>query len=230
MRPLSMIRRLVCVGFIFVTPLGRSSGETTLAATQRRPTPIVYVALGDGYTTGDDGSGPVAASYPALLARHFPKGSRYRNLASDDNVVSSALYIDLPAAVASHPTLVTVWFGAVDLTYGGNTIPALFGKDLDTLLTALQRTHARVFVANMPDFRLFKDPASMPHVKNGLAYNAIIAAEARRHGAVVIDVYAATKTVWGHPDMLGGYSIPRAKGQIVLAALFYGVMHSHGAL
>ncbi len=191
---------------------------------------VVYVAMGDADTTGDNGNGPIAASYPALLARHLPHGARYRNLASFENQISAALAIDLPTALAAHPTLVTVWFGPADLTYGGNTPPESFGKDLDTLLTALQRTRAHIFIANMPDLRLFQDPDSRAQAKNGLAYNAIIAAEARRHAAVVINVYAASHTIWGHPALLGVYEVPNAKGQAVLASLFYRVMHSHGAL
>jgi lysophospholipase L1-like esterase len=193
---------------------------------------VVYVALGDGTTNGDGGAGPFDGCYPALLARHLPRGAHFLNLASAANPLSSALVTDLPAALAAHPTLVTVWLGLVDLAYGSDTPPATYQADLDTLLTALQRTHARIFIANLPDLRLFHDADSPHQATNGLAYNAIIAAEARRHGAVVVDVYAISKSIWGNPAMLAGegYDVPNAQGQAVLASLFYSAMHSQGAI
>jgi len=193
---------------------------------------VVYVALGDGHTNDGGGDHPVTQDYPALLARHLPRDARYLNLASIGNSLASAVIFDLRPTLAAHPTLVTVWLGIGDIAYGGDTSPTTYRRDLDTLLTALGRTHARVFIGNMPDLRLFQDPDSRAQAKNGLAYNAIIAAEARRHGAVVVDVYAVSRSIWGHPELLTGegYDVPNARGQIVLAALFYGVMHAQGAL
>jgi len=228
-RRLGLLWRLALTGLMLLTLCGLGAAQ---ASGHPSPTRVVYVALGGGDTNGDGGPGPIDDCYPALLARHLPRGAHYLNLASAATTLSSALVTELPAVLAAHPTLVTVWLGTVDLAYGGDTPPATYRTDLDTLLTALQRTHARVFIGNIPDLRLFHDPDSPHQAKNGLAYNAIIAAEARRHGAVVVDVYAISKAIWSNPAMLAGegYDVPNARGQAVLASLFYHVMHSRGAL
>jgi acyl-CoA thioesterase I len=175
---------------------------------------VVYVALGDGHTNDGGGDHPTTQDYPALLARRLPHGARYLNLAHIQNSLSDAVLSDIRPTLAAHPTLVTVWLGIADIAFGSDTSPATYWGDLDTLLTALQRTHARIFIGNMPDLRLFHDPDSRAQAKNGLAYNAIIAAEARRHGAVVVDVYAVSKAIWGHPELLTGegYDVPNARG------------------
>jgi acyl-CoA thioesterase I len=193
---------------------------------------VVYVALGDGHTNDGGGDHPISQDYPALLARHLPPGARFFNLARIQNALSDSVLVDVRPTLAAHPTLITVWLGIADIAFGSNTPPATYRGNLDILLTALQRTHARVFIGNMPDLRFFHDPDSRAQAKNGLAYNAIIADEARRHGAVVVNVYAVSKAIWGHPELLTGegYDVPNARGQAVLAALFYGVMHAHGAL
>src|SRR5258708_215519 len=85
------------------------------AATQHYTVHTVYVAIGDSLTEGDGTDDPTTQSYPALLAHHLPHGARYLNLASAGNMLSSAVIFDLPATLAAHPTLVTVWLGVPDL-------------------------------------------------------------------------------------------------------------------
>jgi hypothetical protein len=199
------------------------------ATTQGRATPIVYVAIGDGETTG---MGLIASSqtYPALLAHYLPRTARSLILGSDYEVAGSARYFTLPRALAAHPTLVTIWVGWADLAVG--TAPASYRADLDSLLAAFQRQHARVFIANMPDMRIvpYEYGGGQTLAQPAIAYNGIIAALAAKYGATVVDVYAASKLLFPHPELEGNQYAFNSQGEAVLAQIFYRVMHSHGAL
>ncbi len=105
------------------------------------------------------------------------------------------------------------------------------------MLTALQGTHARIFVGTMPDphympFFTSRGPDLVKGVAAGnRSFDAIITAEAARHGAVVVDIDHASAMIWGNaknivPDGLHLTS----SGQAAVAGVFYRVMHSHNAL
>ena len=212
------------------------------AAMQRHAARPVYVALGASWTAGDGTDDPATQSYPALLARHLPRGAGFHNLGSDGNTLDAALSVDVSIALAERPTLVTVWLGENDLM--GGTTPATYRTNMDHMLTSLQRSHAHVFVVNVLD--LSRVPASFfafydavlggtktaaAYAPVGRAYNTALAAVAARHGATVLDIYAATKSLWGRPELLYSDGLHlNAQGYSLLAHLFYGVMHAHGAL
>jgi lysophospholipase L1-like esterase len=230
------------LALVLLVLLGLSARVPAQAATQHHAARPVYVALGDSLTAGDGTGDPATQSYPALLARHLPRGAGFYNLGSEGNTLDAALLLDLPATLAERPTLVTVWLGVNDLMEG--TPPATFRTDLDHLLTTLQRTHTRVFIANMPDLRHV--PASYfaffdgvlgggsrtaaAYAPVGRAYNSALAAVAARHGATVVDIYAATNSLWGRPELVSDGVHLNAQGYTILAHLFYGVMHAHGAI
>ncbi|GAC1520318.1 MAG: hypothetical protein NVS2B16_27320 [Chloroflexota bacterium] len=196
---------------------------------------ISYVALGDAFTSGGSCSGVASSlAYPGLLSRRLPRGARYHNVAEPSAVtIGTGLVSQLPAALDAHPTVVTAWFGLTDASANGSpTSPTSFRADLDTLLTTFQRARTRVFIANVPDLRYFHDPDTRIQAKVGREYNAIIAAQARRHGAVVVDMYAISRAIWGRPGMVVAdcFDLPSIQGQRMLANLFYRSMHRHGAL
>jgi lysophospholipase L1-like esterase len=190
---------------------------------------VVYVALGESLTYGHGTDHPDTQSYPAVLARHLPQGARFLNLGVDGNTMAHALATDLPVALAARPTLATVWLGGNDV---GPTAVTELGKQLDQIVGALQRVHARVFVANYPDLRRvpgFSGPADV--VKATLAYDKVIAAVAAKRHVPLIDVWSATNAIWGHPQFVYTDGIHlTAQGYAHLAQVFYRVMHSHGAL
>jgi lysophospholipase L1-like esterase len=192
-------------------------------------THIVYVALGESLTHGHGTEHPDTQSYPALIARHLPRGARFLNLGKDGNSMANALATDLPAALAAHPTLATVWLGGNDI---GSTAVTELGKQLDHIVTALQRAHAHVFVANYPDLRLLPNFPGPPAVITGtLEYNAVVAAVAARHHAGLVDVASATKAIGGRPQFVYVDGIHlTAQGYDYLARIFYRVMHHYGAL
>ena len=193
---------------------------------------IVYVSISDLVPGGaKDGH---YRTWTQILSRQLPHGARVVDLGADSNTVTSALTRDVPVTLRSHPTLITVDVVWHDLL-ADHTPPATYARTIDRLLARLQRTGARVFVANVPDMR--KAPASAypgggaQYARPALEYNKAIAGAAARHGAVVVDMYANTKLLYPHPELYDPtYGMPTTRGNAVLAGIFYRTMHQHGAL
>jgi acyl-CoA thioesterase I len=218
----------------------------TCKKTHAAAPPVAYVAMGDSLTAGDGADNQETQSYPALLATHLPSGTRFLNLGVPGYTLDNAIQDELPQALAAHPPLATVWIGTNDVL--GGTCPQVpascakettsFKRGLDHLLSALHAAHVRVFVANLPDFRTVPETAGgdSSYCKGrcwtpGTARNATIAAVASRYGDSLIDVYAASKSLWGRPKFVSydGLHLTTA-GYAALAHLFYGIMHAQGAL
>ena len=193
---------------------------------------IVYVSISDLVPGGaKDGH---YRTWTQILSRQLPRGSRLVDLGADSNTATRALRMDVPIALRSHPTLISVDVVWHDLL-ADRTPPATYARTIDRMLAMVQRTGARVFVANVPDMR--KAPAAAypgggaQYAHPALEYNKAIAVAAARHGAVVVDMYASTKLLYPHPELYDPtYGMPTARGNAVLAGIFYRTMHQHGAL
>jgi hypothetical protein len=128
----------------------------------------------------------------------------------------------------------SLWFGPDDLEkYCGGPLPVkAFTTGLEHMLAALQRQRVRMFVANLPDMRLVPATALGGDTNNALRgdrYNAIVADLVKRHGAILVDIRKATRSLYTRPAYQTGPDF-NARGEAVLARLFYQVMHVHGAL
>jgi acyl-CoA thioesterase I len=194
----------------------------TVVHRSARSYPFVYVAIGasDSYGVGTDE--PARESWPAVLARYLPPGTHFVNLGVPGILLHRAIEVELPVALDAHPTLVTVWLAVNDLA-AGVPLPQ-YRHDLGVLLRTLrQATHARVLIANVPDLTLL--PAFRAYRGLGpvvVAWNAAIAAEARAHGAIVVDVYARWRDLALHPEYVGPDGLhPTAEGYRRLAELFW---------
>lgn len=215
-----------------VTQLAHASGTP---GTHRHAARIVYVALGASDTVGVGAANPARDNWTAQIARRLPPGSRYVNLGHSGSTLAQALRTELPAALAAHPTLVTVWLAVNDLN--ALVPPDDYGAQLDKMLGALQKTHARVFVGNVPDLTLVPAYRDNGYVDaNSLnqiiaMYNHVIAATVARHHATLVDLYAASKPVLHNLKNVGkdGFH-PSTQGYTLLANLFYQVMRRHGAV
>lgn len=211
----------------------------------RSPTPIppvIYVAIGASDAVGVGADDPNTQGYVPLLIARLPAHSQALNLGINGNVVHSALTNELPAAIADRPTLVTVWMVGND--FRGCTPLDQYRADLNTLLAQLQsQTHARVFVANLPDM------SQLPFFQNGapqaaaclqgqttaqiraqvVRWNVAIAAVAAQHGAVLVDLFSSSLA--GHPDLVSrdGFH-PSSAGYKVLADLFWSQIQAHGGV
>jgi lysophospholipase L1-like esterase len=224
---------LVLASALILTACGLSYGQTAQAMASRSlpSTHVVFVALGDSSTRGRGARDPATDSYPAVLARHLPPGATVLNLGTDGATVASIGQSELAAALAARPTLVAVWIGKNDLE---NLLPAAaYGAELEYVLRAFQRIHARAFVANMPNLRFiagcgWRAPTYAQTLAH--AYNVAIAAVAARHGATVVDLYVATQAVWGQAAFRSDCFHLNTSGYTALAGVFYRVMHAAGAL
>ncbi len=194
----------------------------------------VYVAMGASDTVGVGSANPSRDNWAAQLAQRLPRGARYLNLGVSGITLGPALSVELPQALSAHPTLVTVWLAVNDLN--AQVPPGDYNRELDTLLAALRRTGARVFVGNVPDLRLVPVYASLGLTPAQIdaavrAYNAVIAAQAARHGVTVVDLYANSRAIIHTSQYISGDGFhPNRQGYALLANLFYRVMHQHGAL
>jgi lysophospholipase L1-like esterase len=196
----------------------------TVAHRSARSYPFVYVAIGasDSYGVGTDD--PATKSWPAVLARYLPPGTHFVNLGVPGILLHRAVEVELPVALDARPTLVTVWLAVNDLA-AGVPLPQ-YRHDLGVLLRTLRHaTHARVLIANVPDLTLL--PAFRAYHGLGpvvVAWNAAIAAEARAHGAILVDVYAHWRDLALHPEYVGPDGLhPTAEGYRRLAELFWRV-------
>ncbi len=194
----------------------------------------VYVALGASDTVGVGTSNPARDNWTAQLAKHLPKGSRYVNLGVSGITLGAAQGVELPKALAAHPTVVTVWLAVNDLN--AQVPPSDYGREIDQMLTSLQATHARVFVGNVPALSLVpvyqKSGVPLAQIDAAVqAYNGAIAAAAAKHGATVVDLYTHSKEIVGHSNYISSDGFhPSIQDYALLANYFYSVMHAHKAL
>jgi lysophospholipase L1-like esterase len=205
---------------------------------------VVYVALGASDALGVGADNPNTEGYIPRIIAQLPSHSQALNLGVSGIDLHDALARELPQAVATQPTLVTVWLSGNDFR---DCMPlAQYGADMDRLLTALHnQTHAQVFVANLPDM------SQLPYFKqgapNGAAcvegasadavrtlveqWNSVINTAVARHGDVLVDLFRSTLA--GHPDLVASDGFhPSSQGYAILAALFWqqiAVHHAAGA-
>ncbi len=227
---------------------GTSAATSASASPTPSPTPqssVVYVALGASDAVGVGADDPNTQGYVPLLIARLPTGPRPPlNLGVSGIHLRDALTQELPQAIPYQPTLVTVWLAGNDFK---DCVPLQqYGTDLDTLLGQLQtKTHAQVFVANLPDMSLL--PALQG---NGLAlagsclrgqsqaqiralveqWNSVIDQSVARHGDVLVDLFSGGLV--NHPELISkadGFH-PSTLGYKQLADLFWQQISTHGAV
>lgn len=206
----------------------------------------VYAALGASETAGVGLEDPARESFPQRLFQRLGRGSLLFNFGLPGETTQAALSDELPAALAVHPTLATVWFNVDDLAAG---VPvADFKARLDGLVGGLRRGGVtQVLVANTPRLdRLPAYAACRPDPPPGVhcplgpitlpppeqvdaqvqAYNATIAEVVTQEGATLVNLYAAGEVPELHPEYVGpdGFH-PSAAGAAAIAATFASAAH-----
>ena len=118
-RARSRIWRALPLLGVLLAVAGCGSGKTSPTGARATPTPtvraaIVYVALGASDALGVGAGNPNTEGYiPRLIAR-LPARSQALNLGVSGIELHDALARELPQALATQPTLVTVWLSGND--------------------------------------------------------------------------------------------------------------------
>ncbi len=200
-------------------------GSSPTVVQQNPKARLTYVAIGASDTFGLGADDPQTQNWAADLAREIGPGVHLINLGIPGVTLHQALNIELPVAIDAHPDLVTIWLAVNDI---GNSVPAAnYARDLETLLSSLQAAdpHVRIAIANVPDLRL------VPHFQifdqqwlyaQVQAYNAVIAAAAKRHHIILVDIFQRWQTLREHPEYISSDGFhPSTLGYEKLAGLFY---------
>lgn len=211
--------RRACIGaasaLIVLSLAACGSTATTAAPPQTSAGPrTTYVAVGGSDAIGSGTDDPLLDAWPQQFFRHsLPLATVFVNAADPRSTVAEAITDQVPLAVTSRPTVVTVWLVSADLLDG--TPAATYATQLLQLLTALRRQGATtVLVANVPPLdqlpgypacrqggtgtgtgRELRCPAALPDpatlTTTSAAYDQAIAVDAARTGAVLVDLRSA---------------------------------------
>jgi acyl-CoA thioesterase I len=173
-----------------------------------RSTEVVYVALGDSTVEGV-GASSAAANYVgrlgARLRDRYPRG-RTVNLGVAGATSYDVLELQVADAIALRPHLVTLSIGPNDITA---KVPVeTYAENLEAILGRLARETDAVVVVNLlPDLAVtprFRTRNTAPLLgRLSAEFNDVVARTAKRHGALVVDLYGASRReVPGHPELL----------------------------
>jgi len=234
--------------------LAGCSGQAPQATRTPAPAPIVeariYVAIGASETLGVGAQEPASQAWSTVLYRTaLPQPAVFYNLGEVGATVDRALQDELPAALAEHPDLVTVWLNTNDLIHGVS--PTAYQADLDRLLSALAGAGvARLLVANtpvlsdLPAYRACADPHAAgpscaftagpvpaPAELDRLveAYNSAIAQVVARNHAVLVDLHCQGGTATQHPAWVSADGFhPTAEGYAQIARAFRAALLGSG--
>lgn len=209
----------------------------------RAPAPVVYAAIGASETYGIGAADRYRQAWPQVFYNDvLPRSAVLYNFGIPGATTAQALHDEVPAAVAVHPTVVTVWLNVNDLI-SGVASPA-YEAELRQVLHNLRRGgQARVLVANTPDLAQLpayracfpNAPAGGPAclIPDGLlpspqavaaavaAYNAAIAEAVKLEGATLVDLHLDGSQISQHPEWISADGFhPSGQGYAVIAKLF----------
>lgn len=219
-------------------PTGSSAATATVTAAPG----VRYVALAASDGVGVGASDPNHTAYVPILISRLPKGSTALNLGISGETLSGALQDELPQAIAAKPTLITVWLVGND--FKGCVPLQQYGANLNILLTTLQqKTTAKVFVADAPDFSALPavqqqaasgsfcgQPASLSSIR-ALAqqWNQVIDASVAAHHDTLIDLFNSDLSSHANYVSADGFH-PSDAGYQALANLFWAAIKTQGAV
>jgi lysophospholipase L1-like esterase len=198
----------------------------TLACVPRPQTaaarPVTYVAIGASDAVGVGAANPEQDGWVPQLGARLGPNVRVVNLGVSGSTLAQALQEQLGPALDAQPDVVTVWLAVNDLNA---RVPLeQYGADLDTLLSRLASTHARVLVGNVPDLTALAayEGADPNQVREEVGrWNAVIADATARHGDTLVDLYAHWQEISDHPEYLSADGFhPSTEGYQALAEVF----------
>src|ERR1700674_2266156 len=244
------MRRLHAARFavgLAVAALALSACATTPATGARpatsAPAPVVYAAIGASETFGIGTSDRSRQAWPQVFTNDvLPKSAVLYNFGIPGATTAQALHDEVPAAVAVHPTVATVWLNVNDLISGVTALD--YEAQLRQVLHTLRRGgQARVLVANTPDLgQLPAYRACLPNAPAGgppclipagfmptpqavaaavAAYNAAISDAVKLEGATLVDLNLNDSQLSQHPEWISADGFhPSTQGYAVIAKRF----------
>lgn len=207
------------------------------------PPPVVYAAIGASETYGIGAGDRYRQAWPQVFYNDvLPPSAVFYNFGIPGATTAQALHDEVPAAVAVHPMVVTVWLNVNDLING--VAVGDYGAQLRQVLHSLRRGgQTRVLVANTPDLaQLPAYRACLPNAPAGgpaclipqallptpqavaaavAAYNSAISEAAKQEGATVVDLHLNDSQVPAHPEWISADGFhPSTQGYAVIAKQF----------
>jgi lysophospholipase L1-like esterase len=207
------------------------------------PAPVIYAAIGASETYGIGANDRYRQAWPQLFYNDvLPPSAVLYNFGIPGVTTAQALHDEVPAAVAVHPTVVTVWLNVNDLI--GGVSAADYEGQLRQLLHTLRRGgQTQVLVANTPDLgQLPAYRACQPNAPSGgpaclipdglvpppqlvaaavETYNAVISRAAKQEGAILVDLHGNGGELAAHPEWISSDGFhPNGQGYAVIAKLF----------
>ena len=194
---------LLCAIALCATGCGALSGGQTASpnnpVVQQAPKArLTYVAIGASDTYGIGTDDPQTQSWPADLSTKLGDGVHLVNLGIPGVHADSALKVEVPIALDSHPDVITIWLAVNDLA--DNVSLTDYTHSLDSILTRLQQLtpHTRIAVANVPDV------------------------------TVLPRLYTRWQNLANHPDYISNDGFhPNALGYAAIATIFYQVLQEN---
>jgi lysophospholipase L1-like esterase len=189
-------------------------------ATAQRP--LTYVALGASDAVGVGTDHPESEGWVPRFGASLGPNTRVINLGISGSTLAQSLTEQLAPALDANPDVVTIWLAVND--FNAQVPLETYARDLDTLLSALDQTHARILVANVPDL-VPTSAASGPSPTDLGAridrWNAAIADVCAHHQAQLVDLHARWQELSNHPEYLSvdGFH-PSSEGYARLAQVF----------
>ncbi len=250
---------LASVALIAVAVAGCAGGPPPLATGPPIPpggSPLVYAALGASETSatalGDTALRERYAWPQLFFTTALPRASTYYNFGVPGTTTAAALQDQVPAALAVHPTVVTIFFNVDDIVQGVG--PSSFASNLGAIVHAMrQGGRAVVLVGNaprldaLPAFQACEgsaggsakcplpDGAAVPSAAvvdaEVAAYDAAIASIVAREGAILVDVAAHSDELTANPAAVASDGLhPSPLGNELLAQLFEAGYAAHRGL
>jgi acyl-CoA thioesterase-1 len=242
-----MNRWLAAPAALVLVALSLSACATTPTSSTPRSAPapaaVVYAAIGASETYGIGAGDRYRQAWPQVFYNDvLPQSAVLYNFGIPGATTAQALHDEVPAALAVHPTVVTVWLNVNDLISG--VAAPDYEAQLRQLLHTMRRGgHSQVLVANTPDIGqlpayracLPNPPAGGPAclIPQGLvptpqavaaavaAYNTAISEAAKQEGATVVDLHVTGDQISQHPEWISGDGFhPSGQGYAVIAKQF----------
>ncbi len=202
------------------------------AGTRERKIEFVYLALGASDATGV-GAIPLTDGYVYLIKRELDRrlpGVFLVNLGVPGARIDLIKeQVRVARQIGTKAQLVTLWTGGNDLVNGDD--PRKFQEDLRAILGMVEgNISRRIVVANLPDLTLlprFRDrPSPNVTIERVAAFNRVIAEEAKRVDAALVDLFASPvreDLVFDpdgfHPNNAGHREVARLFLQVILPML-----------